>query len=100
MAVREQPLGRKRPAALQVRVKLQRKTHLRLRNVRVSGAFRRTRLSVVTGTSFPPSRFLVWEMEAHMVRRPDDGVVGFLALIAGEVAVIAALAIFVSINAA
>lgn len=34
-----------------------------------------------------------------MVRKPDDGVVGFLALIAGEVAVIAALAIFVSVNA-
>ena len=44
--------------------------------------------------------FLLWEMEARMVRKPDDGFVGFLALIAGEVAVLAALAVFVSVNAA
>jgi len=38
-------------------------------------------------------------MEAQMVRRPDDGLVGFLALIAGEVAVLAAFAVLMSVNA-
>jgi hypothetical protein len=38
-------------------------------------------------------------MEARMVRKPGDGVVGFLALIAGEVAVLAAFAVLMSVNA-
>jgi hypothetical protein len=38
-------------------------------------------------------------MEARMVRKPGDGVVGFLALIAGEVAVLAALAVLVTVSA-
>ena len=71
---------------------------LRLRNVRVSRALR-GRLSDVTGTPHRRIRSLIGEMEARMTRKPGDGVAGFLALIAGEVAVIAALAIFVSISA-